>query len=266
MEAGLKSDWSAKILAGIGALSRGEPNEAIAHGLASFAHLEPETPGDPRRAATHANLGVGYLLLRDPTEAAAAFRAAETSWLDTIETLPTLDFPIVGRSSSFHFRLASRNVTAFQETRRKRYEDLCRACLAITRFNRMFADRRSLNRETVETSARKLAQLLSCVFGPRAPDVRTLTSLFATGACDKKDGISPYSEKAAEFESRMQATSALLPEACRNLEAATALTTLIELDADLRPVLRDPASARSRTSKPVKLSMPSHGLSVPDNE
>jgi hypothetical protein len=266
MELGLKSGWAAKILAGINALSRGAPCEAVAHGLASFAHLEPERPGDPRRAATHANLGIGYVLLEDWAKAESAFRAAEQHWLDAIETLATLDFPIVGRSSSFHFSLASRNVPAFQDTRRRRYENLCHACLAITRFNRMFAERPAPKRETVETSARKLTAVLSGVFGPRAPDVRALTCVFANAADDNANGVSPYAEKSAEFESRMEAMSALLPEACQNLEAATALTAVIALDAELHPLLHVPASTSSYASKSLKLSTSSHGLSVPHNE
>jgi hypothetical protein len=226
-------DWATVTAAGFRDLASARLGKARRRWLLAHDTLSAAIPGsaavrgDPRVAASHSNIGAGFLLLGRTDQAKASLDAAELAWLETIGALATLDFPVVGRSSAFHFKLASRNVSAFQETRRKRYAELCDAALAVTRFNRLVADTAAPARHRMEQAARALAALLSNRFGPRAPDVVLLTGFLAAAPSTTDGGLSPYADKASEFETRRQSLFALLPEACGNLEAATALTALV---------------------------------------
>lgn len=254
VEMGSPLDWAEVTVAGFRMLSLSRHGEAADLWQRSFDVLRPAILGDPRLAASHSNIGAGYILLGQPNDAEAALVAAEKAWHETIGTLQTLDFPVVGRSSSFHFKLASRNLPAFQEIRRKRYVELCEACQAITRFNRLFADTKAPGRRTVDKAARALAALLSNAIGPLSPEVRLLTGLFE-GAPNNSGGVSPYAEKASEFAVRRQSMSQLLPEACGNLEVAAALTVLIAPG----PYLDDLTSAEaSRFTSSQRISISNH--------
>ncbi|MDQ8697652.1 hypothetical protein [Hyphomicrobium sp. LHD-15] len=222
----INPEWAALMASGFGGLARGETAQAASQWQRAFDTMFPASESDARLAAGHSNVGAGLLLLGQRRDADAAFERAEQAWLETIAALPTLDFPVVGLSSSFHFRLASRNLPAFQEARRKRYAELCEACLAITRFHRLLTHARSPAPRVVESSARTLTDLLSETFGPRCVDVRLLESRFVA-TVDGDIGLSLYADKVSEFASRQAALSALLPEACRDLETATALVALI---------------------------------------
>ncbi|HEX2840445.1 hypothetical protein [Hyphomicrobium sp.] len=137
------------------------------------------------------------------------------------ERIPTLDVPLVGTSSSFHFRLASGNVTSFTEARRKRYARLCDAALAITRFNRLFTRDERPSSAAIEAARQALASVLADVLGAGAPEIR----LLAWAADD--DGAPAYAvEKVADFKQRRPSMSEALSEDCHRMETAFALTAL----------------------------------------
>lgn len=252
----INPEWAALMADGFGALARGMRDEAADCWQRAFDTLAPDSEGDARLAVGHSNVGAGHLLLGRTRDADAAFARAEQTWLKTIAALPTLDFPVVGLSSAFHFRLASRNLPAFQEVRRKRYAELCEACLALTRFHRLLANARSRAPRVIEDSARALTDLLSRSFGPRCADVRLLESRFGAATIDEDACLSPYADKVSEFASRQAALSALLPEACRDLEMATALVALILPTPSLGTIIWAETQHVPSPSRPA--SVPSH--------
>lgn len=224
---GSNLDWPSTTVAGFRALACGRRDEAAGYWRDAQGALASVLPGDPRVASGLTNAGARAYLLGRTREAQAAFDAAEAAWLAAIEAVAALELPAIGASSAFHFTLASRNLPAFQDARRKRYAALCEACLAVTRFNRLFADAASTAPDAFGPAAQALAARLGDTFGPRAPEVRLLARGPAAPVSGADHPLSAYGDKAAEFESHRSSLAALLPDACRHLEAATALTALI---------------------------------------
>jgi hypothetical protein len=211
-------DWAATTTAGFRAMGASRHREA-AHAWLLAVEATTALSGDPRYAAGQTNIGVAYALLGLANEAEAAFNTAESSWTQVLDRLPELDVPVVGTSSSFHFRLASENLASFAEARRRRYARLCDACLAITRFNALFADRAAPQpKAALAAAARTLAPLLSDVLGSRSPEMSLLTE----GA-----SASAYAEKVACFDRRRRSMTGALSADCLHLETAVSLTAMI---------------------------------------
>lgn len=217
---GKTPDWEAETIAGFQAIGASRIQEAAGHWIRAADLLAVESPPDPRSGTARSNAGVAHLLLGQRRAADQAFQAAEQFWIDLAEGIPTLDVPLVGTSSSFHFRLASGNVTSFTEARRKRYARLCDAALAITRFNRLFTRTDLPSRAEIETGRQALASLLADALGAQAPEIRLLTST----ADD--DWAPAYAEKIADFKARRPSMSEALSMDCHHLEVAFALTAL----------------------------------------
>lgn len=222
--------WAESTAAGFGAVAQSQRSQAARHFLHARDALGETDAADARSAAAHSNAGVGLILLRRMSEALRALDAAEECWLDVAGTLRTVEIPVSGRSSAFHFRLAAQNLSAFEAAHRRRYEQLCEAGLAITRFNRLFACTTPPPDGVVLDACAALTALLSDAFGPRSPDVRLLAQA-ARGAETSEDDRSAYSDKLAEIAAFETAPAAALPLVCRHLESAVAVTALFPLRA-----------------------------------
>jgi hypothetical protein len=218
METDPTHDWLKETLAGFTAMAGSESEAAARHWLRAREAFRPADIA-PLLAATHTNAGVGYALLRRMGEAETAFAEAERTWARVLRDVETMEIPVVGISSAFHFRLASQNFSAFEAARRRRYAQLCEAAVAITRFNRGWA---LSSRDAVAASARSLAGSLAEVLGPRAPEIRLLS-----GAATPDAGLSPYADKVVWLESRQRSLSDALSDTCRHLIVATHLTALL---------------------------------------
>lgn len=216
--------WAESTVAGFGAMARWQRSQAARHFLNARDELGEASDADARSAAAHSNAGVGFALLGRMPEALRAFDAAEQCWLDVAGTLRTVEIPVSGRSSAFHFRLAAQNISAFEAAHRRRYEQLCEAGLAITRFNRLFACTTPPD-EAVPEACATLTTLLSDALGPQSPGVRLLSQA-ARGMPASDDGRSAYSDKLAEIAALERVPAAALPPVCRHLEFAVAVTAL----------------------------------------
>lgn len=146
---------------------------------------------------------------------------AERSWTGVLRRLAVSEVPLPGASSSFHFRLAARNLEAFEQALRHRHVRRCEAALAITRFNLLLASARPAANDAIVTA---LAAELADILGPRAPDVRLLRAAdFATDTAD-----SLYAEKVAEVARGAEEGPAGPPgDDVRRLGIAVALTALV---------------------------------------
>ena len=172
MATDLACKWVQSTVAGFLEMSRSRYPEAAGHWLRALDVLDRSRPRDPRLAASQTNAGVGYILLHRMTEADAILNEAEQTWMQILDSIDLLDVPVVSISSSFHFRLASKNLQGFVQARRGRYARLCEASLAIARFNRLFTTANPLPSEAVEHRSTSLRTLLSDVLGPHSPEVR----------------------------------------------------------------------------------------------
>lgn len=228
-------DWVRSTIAGFGELSRSQHVEAAGHWLRARDLAEGSPPSDAIHAASQTNAGVALVMLHRLAEADAVLSEAEQTWKDALAAVATLDVPVGGTSSSFHFRLASQSLESletFAEARRRRYAEMCETSLAIARFNRLFANPEHLADSDVEQRSMSLKGVLTETFGPRAPDVRLLAG---GGALLRSPaGEELYAEKVREFERRRLTLSGALSDGCLRLETAAALTALI-----------DPRSARA---------------------
>jgi hypothetical protein len=209
-------------------MSASDIHKAARHWLDASHALLPSTRNNPLRAASQNNAGAAYVLLRQTLDAEAALADAERCWMQLLGAIATADIPISGRSSAFHFSLASQNIDAFQNAHRRRYSRLCEAGLAITRFNRLLASAEpSASAAVVPALASQLADLL----GPQSPEVRLLLATPAlspeTGAAD-----SHYADKIAAFASRRAPMPS--PDDWQRLEVAVALTALLPPGLDIK--------------------------------
>ena len=176
MATDLACKWVQSTVAGFLEMSRSRYPEAAGQLATRTRCSGSHKPCDPRLAASQTNAGVGYILLHRMTEADAILNEAEQTWMQILDSIDSLDVPVVSISSSFHFRLASKNLQGFAQARRRRYARLCEASLAIARFNRLFTTANPLPSEAVEHRSTSLRTLLSDVLGPHSPEVRLLSS------------------------------------------------------------------------------------------
>ncbi len=224
MSADKTQKWAASALRGFTEMSRARDEEAARSWLHAAGILQDATD-DPLRAASLSNAGTAYLILQEQHEADSVFHEAERAWLRVIASIAALDIPMIGASSSFHFRLAAKAPDALIEARRHRYRRLAEAALAITRFNRLFVDVRNLASGAVAQRAGELTATLSDVLGAGSIEVRLLST--STGASDAASAFSIYGDKAAEFADRQQTFPTALSQECARLETGVALTALL---------------------------------------
>lgn len=215
--------WTNRTIAGFHAMSVSRREEAARCWVSVAEALRPAGPSDPRYAACQSNAGVGHILLFQQAEAEAALGEAERSWMLVLSNVGILDVPVVGTSSSFHFRLASQNLPAFTEARRRRYAKLCEAALGMTRFNSLCARAMASAQDDVEAARRSLKILLSDILGPGAPELRLLADAPASVGGES----SPYAEKISAFRLKQRSMAEALSDDCQRLEDAVALTALI---------------------------------------
>lgn len=220
-------EWADETIAGYRALGSSRPAEAAGHWLSAAALLSSAAPDDPRCAAANTNTGVAHVLLGQMRKAEILLAGAELGWAAYARYIETADVPLAGRSSSFHFRLASRNLATFQSIERRRLARHCQAGLAITRFNRLLV---GAGAAASAAAIPALASLLSDVLGPRALEVRLLaaSSQPPHNRTDPTDSL--YAEKAAELSVSCAAASSEQTDGLKGLDLAVQLTVL------LRPV------------------------------
>jgi hypothetical protein len=226
-EASLES-WERHTAGGFRALSCGLWREAADEWLKSIDDVRSAESWDARRAAALNNSGVTCLLDSRWAAAEDYFAKARQAWMQTEARIPDLDVPIVGRSSVFHFRLATRHHDAFDANRRRRCAVLCKAASAITDFNaglvaRHAAARSSSSRLDMSTIVRALVD----AFGPRCPELQLIGAEPAEiPSAGQTDAL--YGEKARRiFELKARSMAAALSADYRRLEMATNLTALL---------------------------------------
>jgi hypothetical protein len=237
------SGWADAALAGFRAMGASDYAAAAAHWLDARDALASADPHDPRRAAGQANAGAAHILLRQGLDAEAALADAEQRWMRLLSAIATADIVISGRSSAFHFTLASQNLQAFQNAQRRRLTRLCEAGLAITRFNRLLASAGPAASEAVVPS---LVAQLSDILGSQSPEVRLL--LVSSSETEQAD--SPYADKAAAFDMRHAPAAEVPADPWLRLEGAVALTAL------LRPGLHSGTSAALQDASDVRPAFP----------
>ena len=218
-------DWENVTIAAFRAMSSTRYAEAAELWGSADMLLSSAEPDDPRRVASLNNQGLSYALTGKRESALSALAEAALLWTEMSSRVATMTIPLVGGSSSFHFRLASKNLAAFEGARRRPYEKLCAAGLAISRFNRLLLREPAASTAPIATSAASLADLLADVFGPCAPDVRLLSDATTRAADDQ--AYSPYGDKIVAFEQRLQSMSPAISQDCRRLDTALALTALL---------------------------------------
>lgn len=221
--------WERHTQAGFHALSLGLWREAADEWLKSLGEVQTAETSDARRAAAMNNSGVASLLESRWSDAKAYFDEARQAWTQVQLHIPELEVPVVGRSSSFHFRLATRHQDAFAASRRQRCAVLCRAASAITDFNAELAlqatGRSSPSCEDMSPTTRALVD----AFGPRCPELLLIAeSDGSTAGRSEFSAAALYGEKAQRvFELLARSMSAALSADYRRLEMATNLTALL---------------------------------------
>lgn len=218
--------WIHTTIAGFVAMGRSQYAEAAGCWLTARDLVSGMPPSGARIAATQTNAGAALLILRRREDGERALAEAEQGWSSLRDAIATWDVPLSGRSSAFHFRLASRNVAALQDVERRRLARKCEAALAITRWNRLQA-RASASLATAAT----LAPLLSDVLGPRSAELRLLEGSESHRRSAAPD--SPYAEKASELAATHDGRLASPEAPWRSLEVAVDLTVLLRPGLDL---------------------------------
>jgi hypothetical protein len=234
-EASLES-WERHTAAGFRALSCGLWREAADEWLKSIDDVRSAESWDARRAAALNNSGVTCLLESRWAAAEDYFAKARQAWMQTEARIPELDVPVVGRSSVFHFRLATRHHNAFDANRRRRCAVLCKAASAITDFNAGLVARRAVARSASPCeNMSPIVRALVDAFGPRCPELQLIRvddnsvaepAEIPSARGEETDAL--YGEKARRvFELKARSMAAALSADYRRLEMATNLTALL---------------------------------------
>jgi len=210
------NDWLSATRSGFHAAAASDSETAARHWLAAHDALRMATPDDPLRAAAETNAGAAHVLLRQRGRAERSLAEAERLWLRILEAIAVADIPISGRSSAFHFRLASQSLEAFRDAQRQRLARLSTAGLEMTRFNRHLA-RAAPSADTMAAAA--LASELAKLLGPHSPEVRLLAERHAAS--------SHYADKIAAFDANRAPMSEVPSDGWPRLEVAVALTVLL---------------------------------------
>lgn len=228
-------NWERHTSAGFRALSRRRWRTISEEWLQSIEDVRTAETWDARLAAAMNNMGVVYLLEARWTAAERYFDMARESWALAQARIPQLEIPVTGRSSAFHFRLATRHHEAFAGSRRRRCTALCTAASAITDFNAELGRHASGRSSPSSAPPSAIVHAVVEAFGPRCPELKLIGvgDNSSTGAAEitpadaaQTDAI--YAKKALrarELEAR--SIAAALSADYRRLEMATNLTALL---------------------------------------
>ena len=228
-------NWVKSSADGFAALSSLRFADAAEHWLSAL----PLASSDPWHAAAQTNAGTAFALYGDTHRAERALHDAELSWSEHAQKLESMETDIPGRSSAFHFALASRNMAAFQSIHRRQLDRCCEAGRAIARFNRHVTCEGRL--PCVE-ELNALSASLGDTLGPRAPVVRMLDAVSnAPNRCAPADD-SGYLDETANM------ALVEMPAHDRPIDALTALKIAIGLTALLTPGLLQKAGTVPRSS------------------
>jgi len=218
-------------------MARARKRDAARSWLDAAAASRSEEDFDPIEAASRSNAGMAHSLLQNCTEAEHCLADAERAWRRVIDQIAFLEITIAGASSSFHFRLAANGPEALIETRRRRYRQVAEAALAMTRFNRLFADSKNPKSNIIAARARELKPILAEILGPASPETRLLSASSEPVAATSVYAI--YADKLTDVSVRTQTFAAALSDRWARLETAITLTALMALPVI---VARDGAS------------------------
>lgn len=218
--------WAESTVSGVERLSRARPEEAARCWLeADAAQALRDVEFDSLRAACRSNAAAARLLLGHEHEAGQYFEAAEHAWQNVIDGVATLEVPMSGASSSFHFRLAAKAPDVLMSAQRERYRRLAGAAHAITQFNRALIGRQWQDTAQIAERAAGLRATLRDILGYASPEARLLSVCIEPDS--DGDIYAIYAAKLHDISARRQTASAVLSEACANLESAVALTALL---------------------------------------
>ncbi len=243
-----QKSWVESTVRGFEELSLRRNAAAARLWLEADAALPEEVAFDPLRAASRSNAAAAHLLLGARHEADRCFGAAERSWQAVIVGIETLDVPMTGASSSFHFRLAAQTAGAFVAARRARYRRLAEAALAITRFNRGVLGARNPAAIRAAGRSHALRLVLSETLGPASPEVRLL-AIFP-GSIESASVAAIFREKSDAIAARVPTFAAVLSQECAQLESAVALTALLPL-----PAFQDSRAGEDTTTEATQIEL-----------
>jgi hypothetical protein len=177
------------------------------------------------------NMGVACLLEARWAAAERYFDMAREAWVQAQARIPLLEIPVTGRSSAFHFRLATRHHEAFADSRRRRCAALCTAASAITDFNAELGRHASGGSSPCSETPSTFVHALVEAFGPRCPElnlIRESDNSVAPAAEITPADAAIYAEKALRaHELQARSMAAALSADYRRLEMATNLTALL---------------------------------------
>lgn len=227
--------WIELTVRGFAELSRFRGLEAARQWLEADAALTEETTAfAPLHAASRSNSGAAYILLEQRVAAERAFDEAECAWKNVIARVATLDVPMTGVSSSFHFRLAAATPDALIDARRDRYRHLVQAALAITRFNRRLLDVIFIESDAMSRSAHELRSTISDSLGYASAEAHLLAAMEEGRNGESLREI--YAGKLSDITRRPTTLASSLSEDCKKIEHAVMLTAL--LTPPICPALR----------------------------
>lgn len=217
--------WAVETTRGIREMAWGRKLEAARYWLEAAAARGAADAFDPIEAAQLSNAAIAHCLLGNAIEAERRTADAERAWCRIIDLVATLEIPLTGANSAFHFRLAASRPETLIEARRRRYRQLGEAALALTRFNRLFADRKNLANGVIGERARELMPVLAGILGAASPEARLLAVSAEPTAAEPVSVI--YADKLAEVSGRSETFAAALSESCVKVEVAVALTAML---------------------------------------
>jgi hypothetical protein len=220
-----RESWVESTMRGFEALAGGRRAEAAYRCLAADATLSATRVFDPLSAASRSNAGAAHLLIGQLTEAERCFADAERAWQRVIAGVETIDVPMTGASSSFHFRLAAKIPAVLIDARRERYRRLAEVGRAIMRFNLAFLDAQNAAASHLAERSAVLKATLCEILGARSPEVGLLDAFAGSTATRSIDAI--YADKLAVLEECRKTFAAALLEDCAQLKTAVALTALL---------------------------------------
>lgn len=220
--------WERHTSAGFRALSCRRWQEAADEWLKSLDDVRTAERSDARLAAATNNMGVASLLEARWAAAERYFDMAREAWAQAQARIPELEIPVTGRSSAFHFRLATRHHEAFAESRRRRCAALCTAASAITDFNAGLARHASGRTSPSSEDPSVIVHAVVDAFGPRCPELKLIGEGDNSSATDAAQTDAIYAEKALRArELQARSMAAALSADYRRLEMATNLTALL---------------------------------------
>lgn len=235
------ADWTQLTIAGFRHLSSGAYEQAAVTWLRAADFYADSRDDDPRFATAHNNAGVAYGLLDRDGLAQIEFGIAERNWAHTLTTIASLDVPIAGGSSSFHFRLVSASPEAFADVHRRKYGARCRTSIAIAQFNTVVANAKQFSAEKIKVQARRLQSLTTDTYGQNSSESRLLSAIAEKSP--SLDG-SIYQDKIARVERKISQNPNRDSDRCFSIEIATELMAIFPT-RDLLEITRDPTEIPS---------------------